>query len=502
MGRPIDKKYIGPLTQTNTVLSINAWVIGDTQSRLGYIIKQTGSHRYKVSTTNGTNTFVGDVYLQNGPITGPGQATISFQPYGAASPSYALKVTDNAVTGFDGTAYAWYPSNMILPGAHTASIQTNVDSQVFGIIPTSLTGLMNTFPFSQTLTTVNGSGNVTLAQTAGSLPSGLTFNANTGVISGTPTSATAYNFTITATDSKADIAVQPYTGSIAPAFAFTTTSLSGLMATFPFNTTLATVNGVAPLTYSVSSGNLPSGLNLNSLSGVLSGTPSNSGAYNFTVHAVDSQSHGLYQPYSGTISAAFAITTGSLNAMTAGVAFNQTVSTANGVSPVTFNVASGVLPTGLNLNTSTGAISGTLSAPGAYSFTIGATDNASHSVTQPYSGTIAQNFSITTPSLNSMVVNVPFSQTIQTSGGSGTGINFSVSAGTLPTGLVLTTSNGTISGTPTTIQAYSFTIEAIDSASNTAFQPYTGSVTASANDNALDFSNVNNVALGTWMGVI
>ena len=95
-------------------------------------------------------------------------------------------------------------------------------------------------------------------------------------------------------------------------------------------------------------------------------------------------------PYSSVVSAPpMAITTTSLPTPVIGVAYNQTVATSGGTAPVTFAVTTGALPAGLSLNAATGAITGTPTTAGAYSFTITATDANSLTDDQSYSGTIA-----------------------------------------------------------------------------------------------------------------
>lgn len=71
---------------------------------------------------------------------------------------------------------------------------------------------------------------------------------------------------------------------------------------------------------------------------------------------------------------------------TVGVAYSETVTASLGTSPYTYSVASGSLPAGLSLNSSTGVISGTPTASGSVSFTISASDSASPTGTgnRPY----------------------------------------------------------------------------------------------------------------------
>lgn len=75
------------------------------------------------------------------------------------------------------------------------------------------------------------------------------------------------------------------------------------------------------------------------------------------------------------------------------------------------------------------------------------------------------------------VVGAAYSQTLAASGGSGTGYTFTVTSGTLPAGLILSTS-GTIGGTPTSAGMSTFIVQVQDSLGNTATQSYTLTITA------------------------
>jgi hypothetical protein len=84
------------------------------------------------------------------------------------------------------------------------------------------------------------------------------------------------------------------------------------------------------------------------------------------------------------------ITTSSLSGGTVGVSYSQTVSAIDGTTPYTWSISSGTLPTGLTINSSSGAITGTPSgSPGTAMFTVLVTDNASATDTQDLSITIS-----------------------------------------------------------------------------------------------------------------
>ena len=85
-------------------------------------------------------------------------------------------------------------------------------------------------------------------------------------------------------------ASQPLTLNVAaavPALTITTTSLPDAQVGVAYSQQLAASGGTSPFIWSVSVGSLPAGLTL-SASGLLSGTPIVSGAFNFTVQVVDS----------------------------------------------------------------------------------------------------------------------------------------------------------------------------------------------------------------------
>ncbi len=128
---------------------------------------------------------------------------------------------------------------------------------------------------------------------AGSLPAGLALSAATGTVSGTPTSAGSYPFSVTATDSgnpaqtisvAASIAVAPSALSIA------TTSLPAGTGGTGYSQTLRASGGTPGYTWSVSAGSLPAGLTLAATTGVISGTPTAGGTWSFTATVKDNGS--------------------------------------------------------------------------------------------------------------------------------------------------------------------------------------------------------------------
>ncbi len=138
----------------------------------------------------------------------------------------------------------------------------------------------------------------------GSLPSGLTLSS-AGVLSGTPTAAGSYTFTVQASNTAGSVNSNSITITVSIAnqapstFSDQIPATSGVVGTaFALYTFVA--NGTPTPTYSIVSGALPSGLTL-SASGVLSGTPIVAGAYTFTVQASNSAGNVNSNPITITI---------------------------------------------------------------------------------------------------------------------------------------------------------------------------------------------------------
>lgn len=142
--------------------------------------------------------------------------------------------------------------------------------------------------------------------------------------------------------------------------------------------------------------------------------------------------------------------------------------TSGGVPPYTYSLASGPLPPGFQLNSSSGNVYGSSSSQGLYPVTIKVTDSTSATATASTDLQILAPVSITTSSLPAGVYGAAYTASLQASGGwpSGTGSTYSYVWGTVsgafPPGLTLNTSTGAITGAPTAIGTFSVTISAAD----------------------------------------
>ena len=400
----------------------------------------------------------------------------------------------NAGTGaIEGTPSAYGTFNFTAEVADSQGTPaTDTQALSITIAPATLAITTATLPDGQVGVaydqTVAGSGGVapyTWSVLAGALPSGLSLNASTGAISGTPTAFGTASFTVQAADSQGTPATdtQALSITVAPAvLAITTTTLADAQVGVAYSETLAATGGVPPCTWTVSAGSLPDGLSLNASTGEIGGTPTTTGTSNFTVEAADSQGTPATdtQALSITVQAAgLLITTGTLPDGQVGVAYSQTLAATGGVAPYAWSVSGGALPGGLSLNASTGEISGTPAAYGTFNFTAEVADSQGTPATdtQALSITIApETLAIATTTLPDGQVGAAYSEALAATGGIAP-YAWSVSGGALPGGLALNASTGEISGTPTAYGTFNFTAEVADAQSTPATDTQALSIT-------------------------
>jgi large repetitive protein len=327
------------------------------------------------------------------------------------------------------------------------------------ITTTSLPGGTVGQPYSASLSVTGGTAPYSWSLSAGSLPAGLALSS-AGTISGSPTSPGTSNFTIKVTGSgKSESDTQALSLVVAPALTISTSSFLAGQVSIAYSQTLQASGGTPPYAWSISSGPLPAGLVLSAAQ--ITGTPSAAGTANFTVKVVDANSVSVTRALSITVTPApVSITTASLPNGQVGVSYTQNLQASGGAGTYTWSVSAGTLPSGLSLGAS-GQITGTPAASGNASFTVKVIDPTG-SATRVLSINIAAvPIAITTTSLPGGEVGMPYSQTLQASGGTGS-YTWSVSSGALPLGLTLN-STGRISGTPTAAANASFSLEVSDS---------------------------------------
>ena len=350
------------------------------------------------------------------------------------------------------------------------------------------------------------SGTVTFAVTAGSLPPGLTMSASSGTstaITGNPTRAGTFNFTIKATDGglTSTLAYQITVTVQGPPDQLVCTSavnggflesgvcvLPDAVAGLPYQGHLVTSHQAGG-SLSVVSGSLPAGLSLpatfNGSGDIVGGTPTTVGGSSFTVQGTGDQDQPLYQAYSIAVDqnqplAVVLPAEGStLGPGMVGGAYAQNFFLSGGAAPYSWSVASGQLPPGLSLQTfsdprdANDELAGTATKAGTYTFTMRLTDYNGQQATQQFSLTIDPALQITPTTLPAGTVGVPYSHDLDLSaqGGAPPYDWFVViNINELPPGLTLDTTspdfNNVLDGTPTHAGTFSFPMQLQDSQDN------------------------------------
>ena len=330
--------------------------------------------------------------------------------------------------------------------------------------PATTTGTAGT-AFSQTFTQSGGFGATTFAIISGTLPTGMTFHAASGVLDGTPTQTGSFPLVIKATDANGCSGTgATYTlvigcQTITVTNPATTTGTAGTA----FSQTFTQSGGIGATTFAVFSGTLPTGMTLHPATGVLDGTPTQTGSFSLVIRATDSNNcTGNGATYTLVIGCqTITVTNPATSTGTAGSPFGQTFTESGSIGGATFSLNSGSLPAGLTLS-SGGVLSGTPTQTGSFSITVKVTDsNGCTGVGATYTLVIGcQTITVTNPATTTGTILVPFSQTFTQSAAIG-GATFSLNSGTLPAGLTLSNA-GVLSGTPTVTGSFPITVKVTD----------------------------------------
>jgi hypothetical protein len=214
--------------------------------------------------------------------------------------------------------------------------------------------------YSQTFSVSGATAPYTWSILSGTVPSGLTMNGSTGVLSGLPTGAAgSYTFTVKVVDAGNCSTQASYTLPVlCQPLVIQPSSLPVASVGFSYAQTLSTQRGQAPIAWRVSSGALPAGLNLTP-AGVITGTPTSLGSASFTVEAADATACVESRSYTINVNCpTIVIDPATLPDGYINASYSRTLSASGGSAPYTWSVVSGTLPSWLTLNASTGELSG------------------------------------------------------------------------------------------------------------------------------------------------
>ena len=314
------------------------------------------------------------------------------------------------------------------------------------------------------------------------LPAGLSMSQD-GVISGIPTASGLtrfwlWNHDLTAAQggpswcARDDVSQREFSIPINPGLAIVNTAAKPGTVGQPYSETLTArrLVGVNPATtgsdvsaaWSIQSGALPPGVALSG-DGLLAGTPTAEGSYQFVVKAdLQNGSPPATQAYTLSVRQPVAVKsppdspTGEV-----GVRFERTFTATDGSGTYTWSLSSGALPAGVALDATRGTIGGTPRTAGTYQFVLTATDSEGRVASTTAAMLVVARLAIKTPRLQVATVARAYHASLTARGGVQP-LKWRVVGGRLPRGIALSQRLGTLTGTPRGAGSFRVTVEARD----------------------------------------
>jgi hypothetical protein len=222
----------------------------------------------------------------SGTIIATGEDTYSlaitdgFTPYGMTVEN---GINSIKISGEASSAGAFFFTVRATGVTNGATATKNYVVSVIGISPNFLPDATISVPYSESIIASGGAPPISMAISSGALPGGLTLSL-AGLLSGTPTQSGTFHFNVTATDSVGGTCSKSYSMNVQCSI-LTASSLPSGATGLSYSQTIAIVGGGTAV-WSVIAGALPSGISLDSSSGVISGTPDTAQNTAFTIQAL------------------------------------------------------------------------------------------------------------------------------------------------------------------------------------------------------------------------
>jgi len=268
-GTPVSSGIVSLIVQ----VSDSSSAFGNAQLQLNVI---------GIDTTTLPAGAIGTAYSQTLQASG-GVAPLVWTLTGTSPLPPGLALNSSGIISGSPTANGTFPFSV----AVTDSTQNSVTKSLIIVIGSALSITTATLPnatigiaYSQTLQATGGSPAYTWSATG--LPPGVTLGATTGTLSGTPTAVGPQDISVTVTDTALGTATTRLTLTI-NTLVISPTSLPNGSTNAPYSAALGVTGGQTSLAWTVTTGSLPNGLNLNATTGAIAGTPTAAGSFPFTV---------------------------------------------------------------------------------------------------------------------------------------------------------------------------------------------------------------------------
>lgn len=342
----------------------------------------------------------------------------------------------------------------------TAPVKEDAPPVPVKIATTTLADATAGIRYSQGLSVSSGKPPFTWSLAGGSLGPGLSLSPG-GLISGTPTLAGTYNFTVRATGARNQSDTKQLTLVVKLQLAPATLPIP--VAGAAYNQPLTVVaGGTPPYSWAVTGGVLPEGITLSS-SGLLSGVPERAGPSTFMVEITDARgARGVFVWTLVVTWRQITVSPASLPPGQSGQPYRQVLRADGGTPPYRFLLVSDrPLPEGLTISRD-GVLAGTPTEPaGNYTFTIVFADATDAPGSVTYTLTLAAAEPVLrTVALRAATVGKSYRATLSMAGGR-LPVSFTRVAGRLPAGLRLMRS-GLVKGTPRSPGRFRFNVSARD----------------------------------------